>query len=440
MSTSPSVTSKLGRTTKPRVFPTTLFFMALAGATCRGVFEILVGKTAAYALQVVLVGLFVAAILINGRPARARNFGRSAVLWWVFLLTALLSMFASLNATGIDYSAVYVGVMVLFMSLMLMLGQIDYSFSKTERIGPAVLIVTTALMSVALLQQFTGLSTFPGSDRGTFGAAALRPSSLTGSFLHYPITLALLAFALLGIWSVRRRWVYLLAAVAAMVCVVVSYSRSGIVLVGVGLLMAVLLSHRTSARVRLIAIMGTGGLLALMTLPIGGYVDRFLSIFDTQGAGNSTRISAWESVLQLWFDSPLLIGVHTGQYSNVTNNFSADGAAGVTESGLLQILVSFGVLGVIGFYGMLTITVVATPSSSPWYRAGMIAAMVQSLFYQSTEVLPFMATFALIPLIAKQMAHSAHLQAPAEGLHGDRGARRLSRGRERYSEGVVRAR
>lgn len=399
-----SLTSRSARMNQPprlRPFPTTLFFLALAGATCRGVFEVIAGKTAGYAIQAILIALFVAALLINGRPTRSRQFVRAAILWWLFLVVALLSTFASLNVTGVDYAAVYVVVMVFFVSLMLVLGQVDYSFRKTEGIGPAVLIVAAGLMVVALLQQFGGLTLFPGSDRGSFGAAALRPSSLTGSYLHYPITLALLSFVLLGIWANRKRSIYLVFGIAGMACVVVSYSRSGIVLVGVGLLVAVLLSAHTGARIRLIAVLGIVGVVTVTALPVGGYIDRALSIFNTEGSGNATRISAWDSILGLWSQSPLVIGTHTGQYSNVTNNFTVDGAVGVTESGLLQILISFGLLGLIGYYGMLILTATATPTPPPWFRAALLAGMVQSLFYQSTEVLPFMATFALIPLIAK---------------------------------------
>ncbi|GAB3600206.1 hypothetical protein GCM10027408_25430 [Microbacterium tumbae] len=321
-------------------------------------------------------------------------------LGWLLFVVALISLFLSSEISGVDYALSYAAVMLFFAGLLVFFAGYDFSFSRSGAIGPSFVAIAFVMMAVALLQQFVGLSVFSGTDLGTF-RTEVRPSAMTGSFLHYPIALAIVSFVVLGIYEAKRHWIYLTTGIAGMACVVVSYSRSGMVIVIAGLAFALVLSRNLRFWVRAIVLLPILGVILLLIFPLGSYIERFFTIFRADGAGNAGRLEAWGTILRIWAESPLWVGSHAGQFTNITSNLSETAAIASPESGILQLLVSFGVLGVISYYGIMLTTVLATPKTSPWFRAGLLACIVQSFVYQSVEVLPFMVLFALVPLVAK---------------------------------------
>lgn len=377
---------------------TVAFFLTLMALVSRGVFEVVVGKNAGYALQLVAVVFFTVLLLAFGKPRIRSGRGWSAFVAYGFVLVALLSVCASLLLERIDYFWFYLFVTLFYVAMLALYTTIDFGVSRQIAVGPVVAVVGVLLVVVALAQQFAHLSILPGSDLGTFGSF-LRPSSLTGSFLHYPISAALMMFMLFGIASQTAKKRYGVAAAFLALGIVASLSRSGIVIMAVGLIVVLLRSPSIGGRLRIVVVLLLGAVVAAVAFPSGQFFDRVSSIFDANGAGNATRIDIWTSILQLWSESPLLIGSHAGQYTNVTSNLAGvDG--GIAESGVLQMLISWGALGLICFYTLLAGTASTLPRLSPWFLAGAIAGMVQSLVYQSIEVLPFMVIFAWFPFIA----------------------------------------
>ncbi|WP_152667364.1 O-antigen ligase family protein [Cellulomonas sp. FA1] len=383
-----------------RPFPSALFFMTLLAITSRGLFELVLGKTVGYAIQAGAVALFAAVLVVRHRARPTPHFATMLGLWWLLVVASLLSVWASAQPGRVAGAAIYAVVMVFLAGLMVLLGGLTYEFGPGRGPGPALVTCAAIMVVVALMQQFGGLTVFPGTDFGTLRTQA-RPPAMTGSFLHYPIALGLMSFVLLGIHAVQRRRLYLVAAVVSMVAVLVSYSRSGMVLVLAGLAIGVLLSRSFSLVARALVAGGALAVAFLVAAPTDTYLQRFLSIFSPDGAGNAGRIDAWQTLLDLWSRSPLLIGSHAGEYTNITSNLAPGGAVASPESGVLQVLVSLGLLGALAYYGLMAVTTWATPGEVPWFRAGLLAAIVQSLIYQSVEVLPFMALFALTPLLAR---------------------------------------
>lgn len=384
-------------------FPTFFFALALIGATSRGLFELLFGKTTAYGVQVGLIALFVVVLLIAGRPRPGRHFVFGLVTFLIFAIVALVSAFVSSQIEAIDYATPFLLVMIFFTALLFLFSSIDVQFRNAERIGPVIVGVVLLQIAVAVLQQFGRWRLLPGTDAGTFrtSGGALRPSGLTGAFLHYPIMLALLAFILLALYVARRHWIYLVTAILAIAAVVASYSRSGIVLVIVGLVLGIAALAVLGRRLRTVLVIIGGIGVVLLLLPTDVYVDRFFSIFNVDSGGNATRIDVWGGVIDTWLSSPILIGSHTGEYTNVTSRIGEGGGSGVAESGVLELLVNFGLLGLLAFYGLMVLAILATPRSASWMRAGLVAGIVQSFFYQSIEIVPFMAIYAMAPLIGR---------------------------------------
>lgn len=374
------------------------FFLLLAVLLSRGVLENAVGKNAAYAVQLGVIVAFTFLLLVAGGP-RPRT-GRTWILpvAYVFVLVALISAWASLSIQGIDYFWQYLLVTFFYVATLVVYSLIDFDVMRRIAVGPVLALLGLALVGVAFAQQYGGFTSLPGGDLGTFGSL-LRPASLTGSFLHYPIAASLIVFLLLGIGEQRRKRIYWLVAAIVALGVVTSLSRSGMVILLVGLFCGVALIPTLSRRFRAVCALFLGGSVLLFFLPAGPLLDRFTSIFDAGGSGNTIRIEVWTSVIDLWAASPILVGSHTGQFTNVTSNTSGFGGQ-VAESGVLQMLVSFGVIGLVAYYALMVGTLSALRRQPPWFIAGAIGGIAQSAVYQSIEVLPFMVLFALFPMIA----------------------------------------
>jgi hypothetical protein len=381
-----------------------VFFLAFAILVSRGFLELYAGKNAAYALQILAVAGFTACLVIFGKPHLRSDRKWVAAFAYGFLLVALLSAWASLQFQGIDYFASYLIVVIFYVALLVVYTLFDFEAARRIAVGPVLVLVGGLLVGIALAQQFLNLNVLPGSDLFTFGTMA-RPSSLTGSFLHYPIVGALMVFLLMGIGAQRKKRFYYLAAGIVAFGVAASLSRSGIVILIVGAIVALIVTRGIGARFRVLATLSLSVAIVMFVFPTGQFLERLTSIFDTEGSGNNVRVDLWGSVVDLWLYSPLLIGWHTGQYTNVTANVSG-AAGGVAESGVLQMLVSFGLLGMIAYYGLMIGIVSVLPSVPPWFVAGAVAGIAQSAVYQSIEVMPFMVLFAWFPLIASANARS----------------------------------
>lgn len=225
---------------------------------------------------------------------------------------------------------------------------------------------------------------------------------MTGSFLHYPLAIAILCFILLQAYAVTHRRALLALSVAAGVAVISSFSRSGAMILIFSLCAYLLIGRNLAARVRFF-------LLAFLGLPVilllgrdNTYVDRILSATEAGGAGNSGRLHQWGVAFRMWSDSPLLIGNYTGMVTNVTKNLSDQGSM-VVESGALQQLLSFGLVGAILFYCMFAINYRNISRDHLWLRAMVIGAALQSFIYQSVEVFPFMVLVSMAPLYSHHL-------------------------------------
>src|SRR5690606_28570069 len=157
-----------------------------------------------------------------------------------------------------------------------------------------------ALLAVAVLQQFGGFSLLPGNDRGTFGGGAVRPASLTGSYLHYPLCAAVLTFAAAGLAQARRSRVLAVLAVVGFLAVVVSYSRSGMLIVGAGAVLAAVFAPGTGGKLRLLYLGIVAGIVVHLGFSGTTVVDRALSSFSPESAGNVTRLDRWDYAIEMW--------------------------------------------------------------------------------------------------------------------------------------------
>ncbi|MBO0610926.1 O-antigen ligase family protein [Myceligenerans salitolerans] len=370
----------------------------------RGAFEAVASKQIGYAAQAVALAVIILLGLACGFVKRPGQRWMSAAVH-LFLTVELISVaYVIFTSTTIDPWS-YVLVMTLFVSLIWAYGALQ--FDGLARTNVMAWLAAAALVSVAVAAiQQAGLllDVFPGNDLSSLGGT-VRPAAITGSYLHYPLAVALICFAFVQAWASTRRGWYGIVALILAVAVAASFSRSGMVILAVGVLCYFLLSATLSQRMRLAFMVILVATLAAVAFEGTPYWNRYVGGLDSGAAGNQVRITKWFTGMEYWLDSPLLTGGYTGHFTNVTGNLGGE-AGGVLESGLIQQLVSFGLVGTIAFYLLMAGVVLAVRPGHRWLRAGLIGAMLQTLVYQSIEVVPFMVLFCLMPLVSTHLGRS----------------------------------
>ncbi len=367
--------------------------------------EVTIGKLLAYAVQAGFwLAVQIAAItLFRVRPTNLLSIG--IALTFFFGITAVISSFWTMSVAnspnGIITTVVNVYLLLLFV--------VSYGF-ETEAFSARPIILSMALAGVILpvvgviqMVVFSYLSYLPGASPG-------RPPSVTGSYLHFPLLCGVLGIALLeGAKALRWRSLYLISLLC-FIGVAISGGRSGtLVLVGAGALYILFEFFRKSSAVKLkfaLFALITVGILATAIIVAYQYsvaVQRIAQLGDLQESGNAQRVEIWTEIYYYWRETNLWFGEYTGLVGNTTNNVSGQAQNLVAESGALQQLINFGALGFLSFYGVMLISYFGIRKECTFLRALFVSAMVQTLFYQSTEVLPYMAMLAFLPFFSRSL-------------------------------------
>lgn len=378
-----------------------IVFLTIFVVTSRGLIEFVVGKQIAYIVQA--VAAFVLVYSLRRRAVVVPGTRRSGnyVAVYAIVLSGLVSSFLTVGRWNMDSAATPLLYVATFtgLSLLLCLGADADRLSDAIRVVAPVAIVVVVLQIVtATAQQNFGWQLLSGTDYGTFGDRA-RPSGLTGSFLHYPLVLAVLGIIIFGAWVRQRSTLLLVATALVLYGILTSYSRSGMMILVLTIVIAVLTGPTVATRV--VSGLGLVFVSAFVLLAFSGnpVLDRALSSIDLDAAGNGVRLRQWVGGVTSWFDSTLFFGSYTGLVTNISRNFGDASWFGVVESSLLQQLLNLGIVGTIATYWLLVSVARAVPRRDTWIRAGVTACILQTLIYQSIEVLPYIALLAIIPLV-----------------------------------------
>ena len=374
-------------------------FLSILSVSSRGLFELFFDKGIAYLFSVGLFFLFYLAFILS-QGARVVLGRWTLVICAFFMFSAACSALFSL-VNGRD--SVYTAYLIYPLSVVLV--YVSFDAIRVDRLNlakvyGAVAGAAAVLVSVAIAQQF-GFISLPGATPlfYTFSTLLERPSSLTGSYLHYPLVIVLLGFVL---YALKGRLTILSA-----ICVAApfyGFSRSGIVLVVVALAAEALIymwRGRASKRFYLYAPLAFSlGVVAVYYSDFYKLISQVFGSFGTSGIGNSGRFEAWILGAQIYSDGNLLLGEQFGEVTNLSRNmFDADSI--VVESGLLQNLINFGLIGAISFYALFVRYFFV-----PGYRLVKIfiaAFLFQNLFYQSHEVVPFLFLILLFISLTRQL-------------------------------------
>lgn len=219
--------------------------------------------------------------------------------------------------------------------------------------------------------------------------------------------------------------------VTAVLGIVATESRGGLLALGVGCLAFPLLALQHRGTVRALAAVGVVGVLALgcWLLP-NGYVHRFASVgHELQSAG--TRTDIWRGALGLWRAFPWL-GTGLGTYGDVSPATQTDAVPGRVEhahADPLELLVETGAVGAlllagaVGWFGVRTVRRCRshTDRERALLAASGLAALAATLAHSCVEFhlqIPANAAWAaaLAGLVVGVLR--SRREAPAPARHG----------------------
>ncbi len=383
-----------------------LFGIAIVVASTRGVFEALLDRTIAYLIQIILI--CVPILLIEYRSRRIdpkrRFFSKSspsAEFFWVILLSvaSVLVTTAVKGTTGLQYLLVliFTWFLLTFATQQIRRPTLDYRFCFWISTLSA-----TVLGLVGLLQQ---LLIFPLELPGyTNLYDVIRPPSLTASYLHYPLVIAIATCNCYVAVTTGIRLAVIPMIFLAMVTFG-SFSRSGMLILFAAFGLSMLANRKQATRSLgifagifvLIIILGTQ--LDSDTLSI---LDRLTSSIDIKSTGNDIRYGFWLEALKMLSPLNLLVGSYFGLVTNSAPDNIRD-IYGVVESSPLQQILNIGFVGTIIYYHTFYRLIHGFSKHDHFSKYILAAAAVQSLFYQSIEVIPFLVMIITTAVLSSSL-------------------------------------
>lgn len=380
-------------------------FSALFILCSRGLIEIMTDKRLAYLIQVVSVTIFQLSLIDFPKIKLNSGYKKTLMLFIIFIIVAILSYIYTLITTNFDGGWLYIIINIYLTFLMMINRSIIIEKSRLIRYDIIISIMIFILSLVAFLQQNAGLLLFLPGQTYTFGSR-IRPSSLTGSYLHYPIVLVLLGFLMLQIFVFSKKRIHCIFSLIAFMMCILSFSRSGAFILFATIGIWFLAKFKKINKIKLKKVISMPIFLVFIAIILYYvkdtlYVERIVSSFSSHSPGNDIRIIRWKYALKSFFNTNIIIGEFTGLITNATSNFNLISDNTVVESGLLQQLLNFGLLGTISYY-MLFIEVTRNINkNSLWLKYAFIASVLQTFVYQSIEVLPFMFILCMFPQVSE---------------------------------------
>ncbi len=371
----------------------------------RGLLQLLMPTSVAMMTHLVLLALFTFTFTWKGGATLSPGllpllFWLGAFLFCLFVSVALTSYQGLTLWPTYGFFTVYSVISAAIFARLGVLKAEEIPFAKI------LLWAGSLLFAVALIEQFHLIS-MPGASKFVI----VRPASTTGSMLHYPIILALIAYCLIQWYALTGRRVYLWAGLLFCLAQVAALSRSGMLIVAGGYGFVVLLTILKRPQ----TILKGGAILVGVALLLGLALAadpqslphkvalRIVSAADFHAPGNADRVRKWMISLSRWSETNWLFGEMTGIATNSSLVFSL-GPAFITESGLLQQLLNYGLMGVITYYAFFISLGLLIRTEHIYLRAAFFASLFETLVYQSVEVVSFMTLLCLFPWISQVYA------------------------------------
>ncbi|RDK02783.1 hypothetical protein [Paraburkholderia lacunae] len=392
------------------MIPTLLYLAAAFLSVSRGILEFGFGKEFAYVLQ---VGGIIGLLGLNISPVALRqhfrSYGRTVLAAGAALtLLTCASILVTVAEWG-EFGPNYLFLLCFTAFLYLYTVSNKYRGFVRSDIAQRGVIVAAVLLGVVAIAQQTGnfAVDLPGS---TFGFENLRVPSLTGSYLHYPLFLSVVGSLCISQYFQTRKINFLACGIAIAALIFVSLSRSGLLIILATVFFILFKEGFRKYFLGFVPKMVAAALLCSVLVAAAGEsfdkqnvfsvgLERLMNAGSISSEGNDERLSVWKSGMNmLGFEN-----IFTGSYFGLVTNSASESAKnmfGVVESSFLQQILNIGLVGALIYYGMLASIVNLISDSNRVVRCCVWSCLLQTFFYQSIEVIPFVFIFMTLPVIS----------------------------------------
>ncbi|MBU3629313.1 O-antigen ligase [Polynucleobacter sp. AP-Reno-20A-A9] len=369
-----------------------LIGLSLIIASIRGFFETIVEKDDAYVLQLLLLVFPLLIVTRNKILLSIYDFRKGSLLIISISSIIIISVINTYFINGEFGSPTIFIFLFIFLLNYLIWIIINRNININLDILYSITIFNAILLIfVALLQQLNlNFIDMPG---GTTPFEFIRPQSLTGSFLHYPLIISISSLIFLDKYLKCKKLIFCVAYFISFAAVIFSLSRSGMFITILGSLLLYFSNFRILIRNKVLNFLIIFSCIIIYnTEPI---YDRLINATNIDSTGNDTRVSIWFGVLNKLQFSDLFIGSYFGLVSNsYRGNF--DFGYSVPESSVLLLILNIGFIGCILTYIFFGSNYTSLKSKNA--ISCYIALITSTFFYQSIEVIPFIVFFTLFPI------------------------------------------
>jgi hypothetical protein len=377
-----------------------LFFITVS----RGLLELALPRGLAMALQMVAITGILTALCFLAESAYDKKGSPFYIKAFAFLVTIIISSLVT-DLMGFPYWYIYFG----FTVFTLFIGAASIKLCSSQALVvpihffALILGITLVFLSVLETRRYISL---PGE---TWFYLAIRPASLTGSYLHYPIVVSLLAFIIIEWFFVKKQIIYLLGGALCWIAPIIAMSRSGSFISIFSMIVYIFINLRTHfIRSLFVILIGAVSVLFILAIPKDNVGEnswttralRLVTAMNTSAEGNEGRIDSWVQGINQWEKTNLLVGEKTGIVTNSTANMVEKETSFIVESGILQQLLNFGLVGLVLFYAILMNFYFYIDKKHLFLRSVFLAGLCQTVFYQSIEVVAFMVILLMLPWVS----------------------------------------
>jgi hypothetical protein len=374
---------------------TFFFCIGVLAASTRGFTEYLIGKSAASMIQVMII---ITSLLFAFDLASLRYFltkTRTGISILLVLVLSLLSVYVTYSYNGV-FGVNYIILLVFTFYLIFSVYAIESKNLVNGYAAYNFVIGTGFILTLFAISQQLRIEfiIFPGQT-ADFGL--VRPQSITGSYLHYPILLGIITSATFVRFYHEIRLKSFLIFFYFFLCLITTLSRSGMLI----LFIVILYSVFKNLSVKKIFIL-ISGICAIMALALvfsdasDLIISRIGGSADLDSGGNNSRLFIWNKATEMMSAINFFAGSYFGL---VTNSAPEEIKVGVVESSLLQQILNLGLIAS-ALYFMILFNI--KHIISPKYRIILIACLAQSLIYQSIEVIPYLFFMITLPIYTRK--------------------------------------
>ncbi len=345
------------------------------------------------ALVPALVAALTVGVLIRLRP-RPRDLPKALLIGWVLIAVAAVVNLAA-EKVGLKLYGVGLAQYLVYPTMVIAAWPL-YEEGDLRKLS-RLLIAMGVVVAITVLMQALGVEGFiQAASAEVEGLAANRYAGITGSYLHTSAFLGVIAVLVMGELLNLRKPLEQAAGSLLLTLIlcgeILTFSRSGIVIAGLGLVVFLALIA-VNRRVIFVAMVVPAVGVALLTSTLVGHVDPTAQAARITGAanptgdqGNSLRTEAFGDGLERFKSNGVAqeaLGEGLGSTGNARKLVS--GQIFAVESFYLKLLVETGVFGLIAIGGFFVWAMFYFAREiwfhrKPWFASVATAALGLSLY------------------------------------------------------------